>query len=62
MDTQIQNKSKCLGYDKFIEVDSLARAYVPWQEMCTLYPGKEALIYGTVFPELNKQYRRKGGK
>lgn len=34
----------------------LARAYVPFQYMSQIYSAEEALINGTLFPELNKPY------
>lgn len=57
-----QIAKECIGFDKYIEVDSLARAYVPNQILCTLYAGDVALLSGTAFPELNKPYSKKGGK
>lgn len=37
-----------------------AMAYVPWQNMGTLYELDEALEVGTLFPELNKPFLAAG--
>ena len=50
------DKAKCKGFDDVIYPKSLAVAYVPIQKVCGLYSLCEALIYGTVFPELNKPF------
>lgn len=34
----------------------LAMAYVPWQTFNKIYNLDESLMYGTVFPELNKPF------
>lgn len=39
----------------------VAMAYVPWQFFGELYEPDKALMYGTVFPELNKPFYGKGG-
>lgn len=48
----------CIPYEEFIKVDSLARAYVPFQKLCGLFDIEEALIKGTAFPELASPYSR----
>ena len=50
----------CAPYDPIIHVDSLARAYVPYQKMCNLFTLEESLVNGTVFPELYKPYMKEG--
>lgn len=47
---------RCKGFDEVIKPVSLAMAYVPKQEVCSLYSPCEALAEGTAFPELNKPY------
>ena len=49
-------EEKCSPCPKFIEVDSLARAYVPIQKMCEIYPSEKGLRRGTIYPELDKPY------
>ena len=44
----------CTPFDKTITVTGLAQAYVPMQKMCTLMEPVQALLAGTVFPELVK--------
>lgn len=36
-------------------------AYVPWQFFQEVYEPDKALLYGTIFPELNKPFYGKGG-
>lgn len=38
----------------------LARAYVPFQRLNQVFDPKEALMKGTLFPELYMPYKRKG--
>lgn len=38
-----------------------AMAYVPWQRWCNLYESEVALSKGTIFIELDKPFRGKGG-
>lgn len=38
-----------------------AMAYVPWQYFKEVYEPDKALLYGTIFPELNKPFYGKGG-
>lgn len=45
-----QTKDDCL--DEF----AVAMAYVPWQNLHTLYEPDKALQVGTIFPELNKPF------
>lgn len=39
----------------------VAMAYVPWQYFQDVYEPDKALLYGTIFPELNKPFYGKGG-
>jgi hypothetical protein len=39
-----------------MEFTGFGKAYVPCQELCELYPAKEGLIRGTIFPELDIPY------
>ncbi|OCN01844.1 hypothetical protein A7X67_03365 [Clostridium sp. W14A] len=34
----------------------VAMAYVPFQHFDTTYPAERGLVYGTIFPELNKPF------
>lgn len=47
----------CRPFDDTIVVDRLARAYVPMQKLCTLLEPTEALLSGTIFPELVSFYK-----
>ena len=42
-----------------MEFDGFGRAYVPQQQLCKLYSGKDAFLAGTIFPELNIPPSRK---
>ncbi|NSW90656.1 MAG: spore coat associated protein CotJA [Firmicutes bacterium] len=46
----------CIPQETVISNVKLARAYVPYQRICTLYPPEEALHAGTAFPELYQPY------
>jgi hypothetical protein len=35
-----------------------SKAFVLWQRLCRLYSPEEALMKGTVFPELYKPYKQ----
>ena len=48
----------CIPQEMTITDVQLARAYVPWQKMCTTYTPEQALKEGTAFPELSAPYRR----
>lgn len=37
-------------------------AYVPWQELRTVYEPEKGLMTGTIFPELDKPFYGRGGK
>lgn len=39
----------------------LAMAYVPWQEWRDIYEADKGFCHGTIFKELNKPFRGKGG-
>lgn len=40
---------------------SLAMSYVPYQQFSKVYSNEEALINGTLFPELDKPFMRAAG-
>lgn len=48
---------KCTPYNETIAVTRLARAYVPMQQLCSLLEPTQALLAGTVFPELVFEYK-----
>lgn len=52
-----KSMKKCTPYEKTIDVEELARAYVPYQKICSYFEPKEALIKGTVFPSLYRPYK-----
>lgn len=54
--TNMCDKNECVPYEQTIQVVELARAYVPFQKLCSIYSPEEGLINGTIFPELNKPY------
>lgn len=44
-------------HDDCLEDFALAMAYVPWQNMTTIFDDlEEAFCIGTIFPELNKPF------
>ena len=47
----------CVPYEETIKVDSLAKAYVPYQIICSYFEPREALLKGTIFPSLSKPYK-----
>lgn len=51
------NDTSCVPFEKTIEVDRLARAYVPYQVICSYFEPIEALKNGTIFPSLNMPYK-----
>lgn len=43
--------------DEFMERFPVGMAYVPWQQLTTIYENlEEAYRIGTIFPELNKPF------
>ncbi|HHV95460.1 MAG TPA: spore coat associated protein CotJA [Clostridiaceae bacterium] len=46
----------CIPQETVICNVRLARAYVPFQRLCSLYSPEEALNKGTAFPELYSPY------
>lgn len=45
------------SFDEYFERFLPAMAYVPWQNLSTIYENlEEAYQYGTIFPELNKPF------
>lgn len=55
---EISASSNCAAYEKTIQTNGLAMAYVPFQKYCSIYDGQKGLIAGTIFPELNQPYRK----
>ncbi len=51
------NITSCVPFEENIKVDRLARAYVPYQIICSYFEPKEALLNGTVFPSLYMPYK-----
>lgn len=51
----------CIPYETKIMPDGLAKAYVPFQKFCSVLCPEEALVKGTVFPELASPYCGKPG-
>lgn len=52
-----ENKPKeCVPYEQCIKVKELATAYVPYQKLCSIYGLDEAMVKGTIFPELASSY------
>lgn len=49
-------KEDCVPFENPIEVNSLAKAYVPMQKICGYFEPKEAFLEGTVFPSLSGLY------
>jgi hypothetical protein len=48
--------NNCIPQETIIRDVRLAAAYVPYQNICTLFSPIEALRRGTVFPELYSPY------
>ncbi len=57
--TAIAPAGECLPYEAEIAPDSLARAYVPYQKICSYFSPSKGLVNGTIFPGLYKPYRCK---
>lgn len=53
---------KCIPQEMVINNVRLATAYVPFQNLCTLFCPLEALKNGTAFPELYSPYSKKDKK
>lgn len=53
---------KCIPQETTIKDVKLARAYVPFQKMCSIFSPMEALKRGTIFPELFSPYDNKEKK
>lgn len=47
----------CVPQETAIKDVKLARAYVPFQRLCSTYPAVRALCRGTLFPELFSPYK-----
>lgn len=46
----------CKNHVPTMEFAGFGRAYVPRQRLCELFPGNEAFVAGTIFPELYQPY------
>ena len=46
----------CTPYETEITPDSLARAYVPVQKICSYFKPAQGLVNGTIFPGLYKPF------
>lgn len=53
---------QCIPQETVIRGVRLAAAYVPYQNLCTLFTPIEALKMGTAFPELYSPYEKKDKK
>ncbi len=51
----------CMANDNASQKMVLAMAYVPWQRWENLYELDQALMAGTIFADLNKPFRGRGG-
>jgi hypothetical protein len=60
--TSSHPSANCIPQETVIKDVLLARAYVPFQKLCTLFSPMEALKRGTAFPELFSPYDRKEKK
>lgn len=52
----MNNNLNCIPYEENIKVKELARAYVPYQNLCGIFDVEQGLIKGTIFPELDRPY------
>lgn len=62
MNNFYQPMGSCIPQETVIKDVRLARAYVPYQKFCTLFPPIEALQKGTAFPELFSPYEKEDKK
>lgn len=58
-ETDFKPMEQCIPQETVIKDVKLAAAYVPYQKLCSLFHPLDALIYGTVFPELVSPYEGK---
>lgn len=56
-DYEDNNITGCVPFEENIRVNRLARAYVPYQIICSYFEPREALLKGTVFPSLYIPYK-----
>lgn len=56
MNCGFNQNTECIPYEEYIKVVRLARAYVPFQSLCSIYDQNESMIKGTIFPELASPY------
>jgi len=52
----------CIPQEMVLTNIKLARAYVPFQKLCDTYSPVEALVKGTIFPELFSPYEGENKK
>jgi len=52
------SKDECIPYEQTIEVNALAKAYIPFQKFCEIFSLNAGLMKGTVFPELYQPYEK----
>lgn len=50
------DKNNCIPYETVIMPDSLAKAYVPMQKICSYFEPAQGLVNGTIFPGLYKPF------
>ncbi len=48
--------TECITMPFMPAVFQLAKAYVPFQQLCTVYHPRVGLQRGTIFPELDRPY------
>lgn len=51
------NDKSCVPYETPIKPDGLAKAYVPFQNICGYFEPMEGFKKGTIFPALYKPYK-----
>lgn len=54
--------NKCIPQETIIENVRLARAYVPFQILCTTFSPEEGLTKGTIFPPLWDNFTKTKGQ
>ncbi|HEY8889366.1 MAG TPA: spore coat associated protein CotJA [Clostridium sp.] len=55
-ETKCSTMNNCIPQETVIKNVRLAAAYVPYQNLCTIFSPIEAIKRGTVFPELFSPY------
>lgn len=59
---QLYAKSNCIPQETEITNVRLAAAYIPYETLCVLFAPEEALMRGTIFPELYSPYDKEEKK